>query len=78
MLVGNGAAIRIVYNGRDLGLLGSFGQVASNIYRANEIVTPTGPPTATATITLTPTRTPVPSPTSRFTATPAPSSTAVP
>jgi cytoskeleton protein RodZ len=86
VLVGNGAAIRIVYNGRDLGLLGSFGQVVSNIYRADEIVTPTGLPTATATITLTPTRTPVPSATSRFTATlatpvtatPAPSSTAVP
>jgi cytoskeleton protein RodZ len=78
VLVGNGAAIRIVYNGRDLGLLGSFGQVVNNIYRADEVVTPTGQPTATATITLTPTRTPVPSPTSQFTATPAPSNTAVP
>ena len=78
VLVGNGAAIRIVYNGRDLGLLGSFGQVVSNIYRADEIVTPTGLPTATGTITLTPTRTPVPSATPRFTATPAPSNTAAP
>jgi cytoskeletal protein RodZ len=78
VLVGNGAAIRIVYNGRDLGLLGSFGQVVSNIYRAEEIVTPTGLPTATGTITLTPTQTPVPSPTSRFTATPAPTNTAAP
>lgn len=78
VLVGNGAAIRMVYNGRDLGLLGSFGQVVNNIYRANEIITPTGLPTATATITLTPTRTAVPSPTSQFTATPAPSGTAVP
>ncbi len=78
VLVGNGAAIRIVYNGRDLGLLGSFGQVVNNIYTAKEIVTPTGVPTATPTITLTPTRTPIPSATSRFTATPAPSNTAVP
>jgi cytoskeletal protein RodZ len=81
VLVGNGAAIRIVYNGRDLGLLGSFGQVVNNIYRADEIVTPTGLPTMTPTITLTPTRTPVPSATSRFTSTPitpAPSSTAAP
>jgi cytoskeleton protein RodZ len=78
VLVGNGAAIRIVYNGRDLGLLGSFGQVVSNIYRADEIVTPTGPPTMTPTITLTPTRTPVPSATSRFTATPATPVTATP
>jgi cytoskeleton protein RodZ len=81
VLVGNGAAIRIVYNGRDLGLLGSFGQVVNNIYRADEVVTPTGLPTMTPTTTLTPTRTPVPSATSRFTAspvTPAPSNTAAP
>lgn len=78
VLVGNGAAIRIVYNGRDLGLMGSFGQVVNNIYRADEIITPTGLPTDTATIAPTPTRTPVPSATSRFTATPAPSTTAVP
>ncbi len=81
VLVGNGAAIRIVYNGRDLGLLGSFGHVVNNIYRANDVVTPTGVPTATGTITPTPTRTPVPSATSRFTATPvtpAPTNTAAP
>ncbi len=60
VLVGNGAAIRIVYNGRDLGLLGSFGQVVSNIYRAGEIVTPTGLRRPQRTITLTPTRTAVP------------------
>jgi hypothetical protein len=35
VLVGSGAAIRIVYNGRDLGLLGAFGQVVSNIYLAD-------------------------------------------
>jgi cytoskeletal protein RodZ len=67
VLVGSGAAIRIVYNGRDLGLLGGFGQVVSNIYRADEIITPTALPTAiptntvTPSPTLTPTRTPVPS-----------------
>jgi hypothetical protein len=67
ILVGSGAAIRIVYNGRDLGLLGGLGQVVSNIYRANEIITPTAQPTPTATITvpatstLPPTLTPVPS-----------------
>ena len=57
VLVGSGAAIRIVYNGRDLGLLGSFGQVVSNIYRAEEIITPTGMPSATASITPTTTNT---------------------
>jgi cytoskeletal protein RodZ len=78
VLVGSGAAIRIVYNGRDMGLLGSFGQVVSNIYLADAIVTPTGAPSPTATITETPTRTPVPSPTSRFTVTPVLTNTAVP
>jgi len=52
ILVGSGAAIRIVYNGRDLGLLGGFGQVISNIYLADEIITPTGQPTPTPTRTV--------------------------
>jgi cytoskeletal protein RodZ len=78
VLVGSGAAIRVVYNGRDLGLLGSFGQVVSNIYLLDDIITPTGMPSATPTITATPTKTAVPTSTSRFTATPVPSSTTVP
>jgi cytoskeletal protein RodZ len=78
VLVGSGAAIRIVYNGRDMGLLGSFGQVVSNIYLANGIVTPTGVPSPTPTVTATPTKTPVPTSTSRFTATPAFTKTPVP
>jgi len=78
VLVGSGAAIRIVYNGRDLGLMGTFGQVVNNIYLGTEILTPTGLPTTTPTITPTPTRTAVPTATSRFTDTPVPSATAVP
>jgi cytoskeleton protein RodZ len=78
VLVGSGAAIRIVYNGRDQGLLGSFGQVVSNIYLADSIITPTGVPSPTPTITSTPTRTAVPTSTSRFTSTPVPSNTPVP
>jgi hypothetical protein len=76
VLVGSGAAVRVVYNGRDLGLLGGFGQVVSNIYREEEIVTPTAAPTSTPTITLTPTATvpptitPIPSSTPRVTGTP--------
>ncbi|MEP6895298.1 MAG: RodZ domain-containing protein [Chloroflexota bacterium] len=68
VLVGSGAAIRIVYNGHDLGLLGGLGQVIDNIYREAEIITPTVQPTPTITktppgITTTalPTLTPVPS-----------------
>lgn len=76
VLVGSGAAIRIVYNGRDLGLMGTIGQVVSNIYREDEIVTPTALPTQIPTITFTPTatlpatQTPVPSNTPATTLTP--------
>ena len=51
VLVGSGAAIRIVYNGHDLGLLGGLGQVINNIYRADDIITPTGQPSPTLTKT---------------------------
>ena len=72
VLVGSGAAVRVAYNGRDLGLMGTFGQVVSNIYRAAEIITPTGLPSPT------PTETVPPSPTLRPTNTPVPSRTAIP
>jgi cytoskeleton protein RodZ len=78
VLVGSGAAIRIVYNGRDLGLMGTFGQVVNNIYLGTQIITPTLQSTVTATITATPTRTAPPTATSIFTSTPVPSATAVP
>ena len=69
VLVGSGAAIRIAYNGRDLGLMGGFGQIVSNIYRADEVVTPTALPTAEVTNTVPPTSTSTP------TNTPTPSNT---
>ena len=72
VLVGSGAAIRIVYNGSDLGLLGGLGQVVNNIYREDEIITPTAQPTVTPTDTI------VPTSTVRPTLTPVPSSTATP
>jgi cytoskeleton protein RodZ len=72
ILVGSGAAIRIVYNGRDLGLLGGLGQVVSNIYLADEIITPTSQATPTVTRTVPATST-VPS-----TLTPVPSATPTP
>jgi cytoskeletal protein RodZ len=78
VLVGNGAAIRIVYDGRDLGLMGTFGQVVNNIYLDSEIVTPTGLPTLTPSVTPTPTRTATATATPQFTSTPVPSATAAP
>ncbi len=64
ILVGNAAAVRVTYNQRDLGPLGSYGEIVNRIYTAEGILTPTAtvPPTPTntlpATITPTPSRTP--------------------
>ena len=78
VLVGSGAAIRTVYNGRDLGLMGTFGQVVNNIYSATEVITPTAAASPTPIITLTSTGTPPGTSTPPATDTPVPSSTAVP
>ena len=71
VLVGNGAAVRVIYNQRNLGLLGGFGQVASYIYTIDEIIEPTPviPPTPTNTPYLSPTPSITPSPTVTPTAT---------
>jgi len=68
ILAGNGAALRVAYNQRDLGLLGGFGQVASFIYTADKILVPTPvvPPTST--------NTPFVSPTPSITSSPTPTS----
>jgi cytoskeleton protein RodZ len=73
VLVGNGAALRVVYNQRDLGLLGGFGQIVRFIYTADEILVPTPevPPTATLTPFISPTPSITPSPTLTSTASPA-------
>ncbi|MGB7875846.1 MAG: RodZ domain-containing protein [Anaerolineales bacterium] len=65
VLAGNGAALRVVYNQRDLGLLGGFGQIARYIYTVDEVVVPTleVPPTATLTPFISPTPSITPSPT---------------
>lgn len=63
VLTGNGAALQIIYNQTDLGVMGEFGQVIDNIYTPNSIIKPT------ATITPTPTITPIPSLTPRTTST---------
>ena len=69
VLTGNAAALRITYNGRDLGLMGNVGEVVSRVYLITGVAvpTPTISPTPTntlpATITLTPTLTPTFTPT---------------
>jgi hypothetical protein len=69
VLTGNAAALRITYNGRDLGLMGNIGEVVSRVYLITGVAipTPTISPTPTntlpATITPTPTLTPTIAPT---------------
>ncbi len=66
ILTGNAAALRVTYNGSDLGLMGNVGEVVSRVYLITGIATPT------ATTSPTPTNTP------RVTITPTPSATATP
>lgn len=72
VLSGDGGALRITYNGRDLGLMGGPGQVISSVYTITGVVTPTAtiPPTPTNTPPTTPTFTPTSTPTPTMTATP--------
>ena len=67
ILTGNAAALRVTYNQRDMGLMGSFGEVVDRIYGVSGILTPTITPTLLA--TATPTATITPSPTQTATAT---------
>ena len=73
VLAGNGSALRVMYNRRDLGLLGGFGQIASFIYTADEILVPT--PVVSPTTTSTPFISPTPSVTLPATITPSPTLT---
>jgi cytoskeleton protein RodZ len=72
VLTGNAAALRITYNGRDLGLMGNVGEVISRVYLISGIVTPTATisPTPTNTLPVTPTLTPTSTPTFTPTARP--------
>lgn len=69
ILTGDGSALRITYNGADLGLMGGSGEVISRVYLITGVATPT------ATIPPTPTNTPLTTPTSTPTATATPSVT---
>lgn len=70
ILTGDGSALRITYNGADLGLLGGPGQVVNQVYLITGVVTPTAtiPPTVTNTPLTTPTFTPTTTPTATPTA----------
>ncbi len=51
ILSGNAAALRITYNGRDLGLMGNIGEVTNRVYTISGVVAPTLTPTPTTTAT---------------------------
>lgn len=72
VLTGNAAAIQILYNQQELGVLGSLGEVVNVVFTAGGIQTPTPTVTPTPTASPSPTSTPRPSPTPRPSATPRP------
>ena len=73
ILTGNAAALRVTYNGRDLGFMGNTGEVITRVYLITGIATPTAtlPPTPTATLPVTITPVPTISPAATPTNTPA-------
>lgn len=61
ILTGSGAALQIIFNQQNLGVMGSFGEVVNRIYTVNGIETPT--PTPSPTPSVTPRQSPSPTPT---------------
>jgi hypothetical protein len=63
VLTGNAAGVEVIYNQRDLGVMGLFGEVVDRVYTAEGIatptptITPTPTPTDTPEATVTPTQT---------------------
>jgi cytoskeleton protein RodZ len=72
ILTGSGAAVQIIFNQQNLGILGNFGEVVNRIFTVN------GQETPTLTASPTPSITPRPSRTLRPSLTPRPTSTARP
>lgn len=60
LLTGNAAAVEVIYNQRDLGVLGLFGEVVNLVYTEEGAFTPTPTISPTPTITPTPEDTPTP------------------
>lgn len=69
MITGNGAALQVFYNQKDLGTLGTAGEVISLIFSPAGMMTPTAAFTVTSTPTKPSTATPLPSPTPQATPT---------
>jgi cytoskeleton protein RodZ len=63
LVTGNGAAIKVIYNQTDLGILGDTGEVVDLVFTKDEMGTATPSQKPTATRTLVPTLTLKPSPT---------------
>jgi len=62
LLTGNAAAIQVIYNDQDLGILGILGEVISIVFTREGVIRPTAAPTATPPIRGTDTLTPTPTP----------------
>lgn len=68
ILTGNAGGVEVIFNQRDLGVMGLFGEVIDRVYTAEGIASPT----PTITLTPTPTDTPEATVTPTLTATPEP------
>ena len=68
ILTGNAGGVEVIFNQRDLGVMGLYGEVIDRVYTAEGIATPT----PTITLTPTPTDTPEATVTPTLTATPEP------
>lgn len=78
LISGNAAALQVLFNQQDLGVLGEQGEVVHLIFSINDFGTPTLTPSITPTVTLTPSRTLKPSNTYPPTRTKVPTSTQYP
>jgi hypothetical protein len=70
VLTGSGSAIQVLFNQRNLGVMGDFGQVVDLIYTLNGPQTPTMTPSLTPTVTPRFQKTPTLTPTLTLTRTP--------
>jgi len=75
---GNAAALRVIFNQQDLGVLGGVGEVITRVFTLQGMLEPTPTITPTATRTPRPSPTPRPTMTLRPTRTPLPTATVAP